>query len=1141
MRKTDNSLRSDRGKFLLGMQLFVLFMFVVQIAFSTEKAKAQNNISVQFKNSSLTEILQVLKQKSNYEFLYNDEEIRNVGAISKEFRDATVEEILKDCLKGTNYGFKIVDQLIVIMPRQTETAPQNRVVVKGKVTDEQGEPLPGATIAIKDVKIGGVSSDINGEWEITLPSKNIVLVISFVGMHSVELNIADIKDLSRYQLIRLKTNVNEIEEVVVTGYGNIRKESFTGSSVSVTQEELMKVSPTDVISALQVFDPSFRIQTNNQWGSDPNALPEMYIRGRSGIGIKELDKNDLSKSSLENNPNLPTFIMDGFQVNVQKVYDLDPSRIESVTILKDAAATAMYGSRAANGVVVITTIAPKPGQVMVTYNMTGTVTMPDLSDYNLANAREKLEIEILSGVYDPKEFGGDLHNAIKAYTRRAQRVEEGVNTDWLAIPLRNAFDHKHSLYIEAGSENLRYALDATYNNADGVMKGSFRNRAGAGFALDFRLKNLQVRNYFSYNFMKAQDSPYGAFSDYTKLQPYDRPYDQDGILQKKLEFSSVGTTGTLNNPLYEALLSNYQFNKYDEFIDNLSVNWYVNDYWQIKGQFSITKQYTHAERFIDPLSSNVSVKGGSAEVKHLVGDLYWDEGQSTRWDAQAFVYYNRSINAHNLNFSLGMNATSSDSYNVSTHYRGFPSGKLHSPNYAAEVEGKPYKSEQTSRLFGLLASLNYTYNNVYLLDASVRFDGSSEFGSDQKWAPFWSAGVGINIHNYEFLKENRILNQLRVRTSYGQTGKVDFPPYAATTIYESSFDDNEWYMTGYGVKLKGLGNKNLSWETTNKFNVGMDLQLFDRFTLTAEWYHDKTIDLITDVTLPTSSGFTSYKDNLGEVQNEGYELNLRADIVRTKDWYVSLWGNMAHNKNKILKISESLKAYNDKVNDYYADAENSQSSTPERDPKFAKPIPKYEEGGSLTSIFAVRSLGIDPMTGKELFQNRDGSVGTIWKASQEVIVGNTEPTAQGSFGLNVTYKGFSLFASFMYEWGAQAYNSTLVNNVENADVKNLNVDKRVLTQRWQQPGDIAPLKNIKDRTVTTLPTSRFVQDNNILKFNSLRLSYDFDHEVVRKIGLSMLRLEVGTNDLAHLSSIKQERGLSYPYARSINFSVKANF
>ena len=202
---------------------------------------------------------------------------------------------------------------------------------------------------------------------------------------------------------------------------------------------------------------------------------------------------------------------------------------------------------------------------------------------------------------------------------------------------------------------------------------------------------------------------------------------------------------------------------------------------------------------------------------------------------------------------------------------------------------------------------------------------------------------------------------------------------------------------------------------------------------------------------------------------------------------------------------------------------------------------KYEEGGSTTSIFAMRSLGIDPANGQELFITRNGVITHEWSGADQVIVGNTEPKGQGSFGLNASYKNFSLFASFMYEFGGQEYNSTLVSKVENADIQYSNVDKRVLTDRWQKPGDVTPLKDIKDRSTTTKPSSRFVQDNNVLSLNALTLSYDFNSQLIKKIGLNVLRLEVSTNDLLRFSSIKQERGTSYPYAKTVNFTLRASF
>lgn len=1130
----------DCGKRSLACKLMMVMLLLTHFAFSSENAFSQRNITVQFEQQSLSEVLRVLKQKTNYEFLYNDEEIKGVTGITRSFTNASVQEVLTVCLAGTKYGFKIVDNLIVITPDDEKNEEVKKITVKGKVVDEKGEMLPGVTVLLKGTTVG-VVTDIDGKFKIELPKRDtMILVFTFVGMKSHELNVGKVKDLSKDVTVRLESDTEDLDEVVVTGYANVRKESFTGSSISVKREDLLKASATNVIQALSTFDPSFRIQQSNKWGSDPNMVPEIYIRGRSGIGVKQLDQDALSKSALKNNPNLPVFIMDGFEVSVQKVYDMDPNRVETINILKDAAATAMYGSRAANGVVVITTRAPKAGEVTISYNLTGTVSMPDLSDYNLSNAREKLEIERLAGLYDYDNLKGiqEYFQLLNEYNERLARIEEGVNTDWLSIPLRNAVNHKHSFMIEGGNADLRYALEADYSNDNGVMKGSFRDNLNLGLNLIYTYKNLQVNNNITYGYTHGKESPYGNFSDYAHLQPYDRPYDKKGNLIEVLEFSQNGTQ-KINNPLYEALLNNYQFEKQDEFIEQILAQWFVTDYLTIKGQLALTKQIGKTERFIDPYSANATGRIGK-EDPSLYGDLYLSRSDMTKWDAQVAVYLNKSFGLHNLNVSTTLNALSSKSEYTSSHYRGFPSGELHTPNFAAEVYLKPTKNTDVKRLIGFLLSANYTWNDIYLADLSVRFDGSSEFGSEQKWAPFWSGGVGINIHKYDFLKDNQIINQLKLRASYGQTGKVNFPAYSATTKY-ATYD--RWYTTGFGVYLRALGNSNLKWETTNKLNVGTDLTFWkERINIVFDYYHNKTVDLITDVTLPGSSGFTSYKDNLGETLNEGIDLQVRFDVYRDKDWYVSLWGNLNHNKNKILKVSDALKAYNDQVNESYKDAEEKQeSNTVIREDKYSEPIMKYEEGASLTSIFAMRSMGIDPVTGREIFLERDGSLSKTWKASEQVVVGDTEPKASGSFGCNITYKNLSLFASFSYDWGKQTYNQTLVDQVENADIEYSNVDRRVLTDRWQKPGDIAPLKDIREQARTTLPTSRFVQDENVLSLSSLTLSYDFNTDWLKKIYLKTLRLELSTNEIFRVSSVKLERGTSYPFARSVNFSLRATF
>ena len=371
------------------------------------------------------------------------------------------------------------------------------------------------------------------------------------------------------------------------------------------------------------------------------------------------------------------------------------------------------------------------------------------------------------------------------------------------------------------------------------MKGSGRDRYSVGFSLDYRMKSLQVKNTVSFTHSKSKESPYGSFSDYTILQPYDTPYNDDGTLKEDLKFSQDSGKRQAKNPLYEATLGNYTWSAYDEVSNNLSLNWYLTDYWTVRGQFSVNRKYSSGERFVDPLSSKTTASPNDGG--HNLGDLYVDNGNNLDWNANAALYYTRSFNKHNLNLSVAWEASSGVSDATNAHYRGFPNGQFHSPNYAAEIYEKPSRTEGTSRMVSTWATGNYTWNDIYLADFSVRFDGSSDFGSNQRWAPFFSGGLGVNIHNYEFLKGNEIVNKLKVRASYGRTGKASFPSYAATTMYEALFD--EWYATGFGAVLKALGNNDLTWEKTDKFNVGIEMQFLNRrLTVDADYYHDKTID-----------------------------------------------------------------------------------------------------------------------------------------------------------------------------------------------------------------------------------------------------------------------------------------------------------
>ena len=614
-----------------GILLVLVLVFSIQA-----KAYSQTRITAKRQGVTIDEVLKEVREKSGYRFLYRVEEVNRYGKRDIDVKDAEVEDFLGQLLQNTDLTYEVENEVIIIRPeKQRQDSRVNVQVVRGKVTDENNLALPGATVLLKGTSYG-VVTDSHGKFTMeVLERDTVTLLVSFVGM---ETRLVNLKKGQTEILVSLEPDIKEMKEVVVTGYGNVRKTSFTGNSVTVTKDELMSVSKSNVIKALQAFDPSFRIQTNNDWGSDPNALPEMYVRGRSGIsGVKELDRDPLTKSALKDNPNLPTFIMDGFQISVEQLYDMDPNRIESITILKDAAATALYGSRAANGVVVITTVAPQMGKLNVSYNFTGDVTVPDLSDYNLMNAREKLETEVAAGVFEDLAKDNPL-GAEQQYYAKLASITRGVDTYWLSKPLQTSFNHKHSLSIDGGSDNFRFGIQLSYNNEDGVMKESFRNRVGAGVYLDYRIGSFQLKNMVTYTNTRSQESPYGAFSDYTGCQPYDPYKDDEGNYLENLP-NWDGKNAKRPNPLYESTLSNFDKSKYEEFVDNLGINWNITTGLLWKTQFSLTRKITDTKRFLDPLSSKNTTPQTAENPSS--GELNTSRGNEFYWDLSSTLCQNR--------------------------------------------------------------------------------------------------------------------------------------------------------------------------------------------------------------------------------------------------------------------------------------------------------------------------------------------------------------------------------------------------------------------------------------------------------------------------------------------------------------------
>ena len=1102
-------------KNLMIMKWCIAFICLFTLNLSANVYSQKNIVSLDLSDVSIEQFVKVVKQQTSLKFMYNSSLIRQAGKISVKVENKELKDVLSMVLGKVNLEYEFFNNVILIRQKgEGKSEQQKKKVVNGTVKDEHGVTLPGVSVLIKGESVG-VATDINGKYSITIPEnkKEVVFAFSFVGMVPVEVRYTGQDSIN----VVLKEDVEKIDEVVVNGYFTRKKESYTGVSTTFSGNDLRKVSTGNILNTLSMLDPSFTKVVNNEMGSDPNTIPNFEIRGSSSL-----------KADFDGNPNMPTFIMDGFEVSAEKVFDLDPTRVRFITILKDAAATAIYGSRAANGVVVIETEAPKPGKLQLSYNGSMNFEVADLSDYNLMNAEEKLEYEVRAGLYDKEDRPDWTDDTFDAYNQKLKLVKQGNDVDWLAIPVRElGVGHKHSIIAEGGNESFRYALDLSYSNKIGVMKGSKRDTYGGGIRLQYNLKKLKFTDYASFDHVKSVNSPYGNFSAYQYYNPYYNPYDENGNVKKMLyEYSYYDRgfqTKKMYNELYNAVLPSKDQSTSNRFLNNFAIEYDIIQGLKLKANLSLSvdngrtdvyKPYENTE-FID---------------KEKKGSYSQGQYEDFSYDVNIILTYFKTFKKHVLNAGFIYNLRETNHDQTDVYALGFPNANMdHISMGAGFKEGdKPGGAYDVTRLVGFVGNLGYTYDERFLLDFSVRSDGSSLYGSNNRWGTFWSLGLGYNLHHEKFMERLTFINLLKIRGSIGTTGGQNFNPYQSMAMY--SYNDDRIGSISYsgyiGAILKAFGNKNLRWQKVEKQNVGLDFELFDRrLTGSFNVYNDISKDVLIDVTLAPSLGFSSYKENLGEVKNSGVELTLKGTVIRDREReiYWDIMYNLAHNKNKVTKINQALTAFNDKQD---AEVKN-------------KPVIRYKEGLSQNTIWANESLGIDPATGEEIFLDMNGNKVNEWDAANYKPFGSTDPKIYGTIGTMFTYKKWELNAHLYYKYGGYIYNSTLVDKVENVN-PNENGDKRILYDRWNKEGDVAKFKKVSDVSVTN-PTSRFIENENYIQLQSLSIGYDFSCDKLREIGIQRLKLSAIGNDIFTSSTVKMERGTSYPFARTFSLSAQLTF
>ena len=1006
-------------------------------------------------------------------------------------------------VKGALIALILQFSTVSVLEAQAQTA---KLTVQGKITDTDGEPLPGANVMVRGTR-QGIAADADGNYVLTFTppaSGRSVLQFSFIGMETQEHTVRSSTTLN----VRLKSDT-DLDAVIVNGFYDQKKETFTGAATVISGEELVQISPTNLMAGIASMTPGMVMVENNSMGSNPNAIPSLLIRGA----------NTLITNESEEGVNNPLIVLDGVEITMEELYDLDIYDIERVDVLKDASATILYGEKGANGVIVVERKRVGNEKLKFNYNFLPRYSFPDLSSFNLTNAEQKLELERLSGLYESADGSLD-----RAYDYKLQQVRRGVNTDWLSAPLRIPFGHSHSLSMSSRGEKLDFRVNASLGDNYGVMKGDNRRNVGLNFSIGYHLRDkltLSYRNSFSYT--TTTDSPYGAFSQYVRMNPYETIYDDEGQLKTYIYFDPYNTASNrVANPLYNATLSSFTTGRSLSYTNSLSGRWNITKDLYINAQANLGLSMGSGEKYVSP--DDTQYLGANSVTTRGLYTFTSRNGLNT--DGKITANYGKSLDTKGTMFriSVGSNISYSHSRSASAAGAGFLKDELSDLRFASNypATGSPSGTDNIATNVGFFINGNFSLWNRYFVDASYRTSGSSRFGSANSFAPFWSLGAGWNIHNERWAKEWPWLNTLTLRLSTGYTGSVSFSRYQAKTIYEYKSDYQ--YYSGIGALPRQMGNPDLRWQRTLNNNVGITGAFLDsRINLSLDFYSNTTYDGLMPIDLPPSVGTTSMQVNLGVLNNKGFDFSLSAQILRTRDWFWSMTLTGGHVMDQIRNISDAMK---------------SQDIANPEDP--SKPRILFLEGGSQNDIYAMRSAGIDPATGKEIFIKRNGEYTYNYDSKELVAVGNTNPILKGSWMNTIRYKGLSLSVSTSYTFGSDYYNSTLQDKVEKID-PHYNVDARAFTDRWKTPGDLTRFLGLNTGTATQY-SERFVERRNEIYVSNIQVTYDFQPVgFISRLGLKKLVLGVGMSDVGYISTVKFERGTSYPYCRSFNLIFRPTF
>lgn len=926
--------------------------------------------------------------------------------------------------------------------------------------------------------------------------------ISFIGMKTEEVAIQpNIR-------ATLKSDSQMVDEIVVVAYGSAKKSSLTGSVDIVKADQLVKVPVTSFDQALQ--GKSAGVQVTAATGR-PGSKANIKIRGTSSISAG----SD------------PLYVIDGVPMSSTDFASINANDIEYMSILKDASATAIYGSRGSNGVILVTTKKGKTGKTTFNIRAQYGISTKTNDDLNMMNAQEKLTYERqLGSGYGATggANGGPMTDAEIAAHR---------NTDWYDEIFRTGATQLYELNMSGGSEKTKFYISGQYYDQDAIVPGSYLNRGTARVNVEHTVSDrvkigvATSAGVSKEGLLRTDRNALNPFNYVYSANPYDAPYNEDGTYNTDI------TVGGVALNIFENIENNPSYINRLKLMGAFNLEWKIWDeikYVTVAGidfNQAIQYQYNKPE---SQLSGILNPNPG--DPKGYRNDNFT---QRATWLWTNMLAYEKTFNqVHSVKAVVGMEAQASQYRRINALVEGFPTGKLDAISIGST--NKDVLGTTTDwRMLSYLGSAGYTYDDKYIIDAAVRRDGSSRFGADNQFGTFWAVGLGWNMERERFLEDVEWLTRLKLRGSVGTSGNNNIGDYAAQGVY--GYGSYNGASTAYPGRLP---NPNLSWEKSMQSSVGLEASFFDsRLNVTFDLYKRKTTDLLLATRLSMTSGFSSRIDNVGEMQNKGYELAISGDIIRTNDWTFSLNGMISQNKNKVEKLykgNDIMIGWNSLVS----------------------------EGHPINVYKMVRWAGVNPANGDALYYTKDGDITNVYNSDDAVVLDGKTPDPKyfGSFGARLAYKGIELSGDFYFSGGNYIYNHINYFTQSDGSMMDQNLDRKLLYEQWTKPGDVT---NVPEQRLSnnTQPSTRYLEDGSYLRLRNVTLAYTLPKRWLKPLRMENLRVYAqGLNlfTVTNFSGMDPEVGdspstgaastagpaasvldFSFPAARTIMFGVEISF